>query len=123
MESGTIVSLVIGVATLLLTTLLTYFAFVVKTNSRLVKLETGYEVFWKVLEPHLANIIHSPIHVRRDELVEKMVTGKLSREEGYELLPMLKECFNNCNTPDQKIAAALLLARLSVIANIKEKKK
>lgn len=115
METSTIVSIVIGIATLTLTMIINYFAFTVKISQRVTKLETSYEVFWKVLDPHLANIIHSPVHTKRDALVEKLVTRQsLNGKEVKELSGLLKECFNGCNQ-GQKLAAALLLARLTAI--------
>lgn len=116
METSTIVSIVIGIATLTLTMIINYFAFTVKISQRVTKLETSYEVFWKVLDPHLAQIIHSPVHTRRDKLVEKLVNNRqhLDRKEAKELGVILEGCLADC-TQNQKLAAALLLARLAAI--------
>lgn len=85
--------------------------------ARIAKLETDVavvqkynDVFWKVLEPHLAAIIHSPIHVRRDELTDKLVNGTLTVEEAHELQGHLEEAIND-PVEMKRIAAALLLAR------------
>lgn len=114
-----------------------YFAYVSRTNSRLTALEskcTNYdaiieevqqqtrvlakiqadnEVFWKVIEPHLANIIHSPIHVVRDALVELFVQGMLDNEGKKELEKHLRMALDDKDWNNNKrLAASLLLARL-----------
>lgn len=122
MDSNTVISIVLGVFTLTLTMIVNYFAFVSKTNGRLTRLESSVDVFWKVLEPHLANIIHSPNHQRRDELVDKMVNKTLNDGEDVELKQLLRECFEDCRQ-DQRLAVSLLLARVESITdwNFKQK--
>ena len=81
-------------------------------SNRLTQLEARYEIFWKVLEPHLAGIIHSPEHLDRDGLVGKLVKGTLIQEEVGLLIPMLEESINENHDKDKRLAFALLLARV-----------
>jgi hypothetical protein len=82
-------------------------------DARLSKLQSDGDVFWKVIEPHLANIIHSPIHRDRDTLVEKLVCGTLTGVETYALVTELRIALDDPDwPPDKKLAGALLLARV-----------
>jgi hypothetical protein len=72
------------------------------------RLKLQSELFWTVLQPHLANIIHSPIHVRRDELVDKFVKGTATHDEMVELDPMLCDEIKE----HASVEAALLLAQV-----------
>jgi len=100
-----------------------HFGYAVKTNGRLTRLEEQYKLFWAVIQPHLANIIHSPVHTRRDELVEKLVTENINEQELSELNRLLKECISNCETDGKKIAATLLLSRAEVLHKYRKKRK
>jgi hypothetical protein len=62
-------------------------------KSQLDTMQAQQAVFWKVLDPHLADIIHSPIHRRRDALMEELFVKKerLSKDELCELKPMLEQ--------------------------------
>uniref|UniRef100_A0A6M3LFC5 Uncharacterized protein n=1 Tax=viral metagenome TaxID=1070528 RepID=A0A6M3LFC5_9ZZZZ len=122
MDNSTVISIILGVVTLTFTMIVNYFAFVSKTNGRLTRLESRVDVFWKVLEPHLANIIHSPTHPRRDKLVDKLVNKSLTDGEDVELKQLLRECLDDCRQ-DQKLAASLLLARVESITDWKFRKK
>lgn len=119
--------------------LIAYYGFVVKVNGRLDKIESWIEtrkelrslekidhleecvhkmsadndVFWKVIEPHLAKLIHSPVHRDRDALVEKLVRGTLTGVETYALVTELRMALDDPDwPPDKKLAGAMLLARV-----------
>lgn len=78
-----------------------------------IDLLTGrMELYMKVLDPHLAGIIHSPIHVRRDRLVDRLVNGELTPTEAKTLACELRDLLAQENNVDKKLAAALLLARV-----------
>ena len=129
----------IQVACILIGGLVAYYTFVVRVNNRLDKVESWIEtrkelksldkmahieevlhkieadndIFWKVIEPHLANIIHSPLHKNRDNLVEKLIHGTLERKEVYSLVTELRMALDDPDWPaDKKLAGALLLARV-----------
>jgi Trk K+ transport system NAD-binding subunit len=113
-----------GIATALVGSLiLGYFGFVVRVEARLTKIETFNEMFWKVLEPHLANIIHSPEHSTRDQLVDGLVHGHLTREELQEVIPLLEASIADSNTDGKKIASVFLLARAKTLLSFMEAKK
>jgi hypothetical protein len=72
------------------------------------------EVFWTVIQPHLAAIIHSPTHKRRDELVDKLITDQIGFDELVELEPMLHQEANN-GVAEKRLPAALLSARVQIL--------
>lgn len=71
------------------------------------------DIFWKVLEPHMAQIIHSPKSVDRDTLVDELVSGTITTDEARKLAEMLEEAVQNNKTwtPEKRFAGVLLLAR------------
>lgn len=97
------------------TLLVVYFGFVTKTSERLSVLEAHHDIFWKVLEPHLAGIIHSPEHTDRDLLVDKLVHDAISDDELLELNDLLSEATTQIPQNDKCLAAALLLARTKIV--------
>lgn len=111
---NTLISIILGIATLTLTMILNYFAFVLKATSRIVKLESDHKIFWAIVEPHLAQIIHSPSHTERDELVQEYIEHKLPENKYPKLAVLLQDCINTCEDKEQKMAAVFLLARVAV---------
>lgn len=104
----------------------TYFGFVLKINDRqssletkvgerMAKVEATNEVFWKVLSPHMAEIIHSPTHRDRDELVDKLVHNMLTTPEASRLVFMLEENIRENDDNGKKLASAFLLARVKAL--------
>jgi hypothetical protein len=143
--SVNLISLLVQVAVLLAAGLAAYFGFVVRISSRVTSLEgnctshnatlakvdlltTEMErvkgenlLFWKVIEPHLGNIIHSPIHKTRDELVENLIAGTLTDEEALILVNELNKALHDPAWSEEKrLAGALLLARAEVISRRKQ---
>lgn len=87
-------------------------------NTRLDKVMNDNEVFWKVIGPHLENIIHSPKSVDRDALVNKLTTGVIEREELPILIGMLHEAIGSDRWDNEKrFAGILLLARATALFN------
>jgi hypothetical protein len=72
------------------------------------------EIFWTVLQPHLAAIIHSPEHQRRDELVDKLISNNIDFDELVELEPLLYKEANN-GVVEKRLPAALLSARVQIL--------
>ena len=66
----------------------------------------------KVIEPHLAKVLHSPIHVERDRLVDKLIVGNINLKEANELGVLLEQAIEEEENPDKRLAAAFLLARV-----------
>jgi hypothetical protein len=104
----------------------TYFGFVMKmsdrqssfetkVSERMAKVEANSDIFWKVLEPHMAAIIHSPIHRDRDELVDKLVHNCITISEASTLISMLEENIRENGDNSKKLASAFLLARVKAL--------
>jgi hypothetical protein len=87
-------------------------------NDEVQKLKTESTMFWKVIEPHLGQIIHSPIHKTRDELVDRLIKNQLTEDDTMELIGHLRRALDNEDWPnDKRMAAALLLARTISLIN------
>ena len=81
-------------------------------NSRLEKVTNDNETFWKILGPHLAGIIHSPVSRARDELVDELVCGSIDECGARQLVDYLVEAISSDRWDGNKrLAGALLLAR------------
>jgi hypothetical protein len=87
-------------------------------NQRIDKVTNDNEVFWKVIGPHMENIIHSPKSVDRDELVSKLTRGTIGKEELPTLIEMLHEAIGKDEwTSEKRFAGVLLLARATALLN------
>jgi hypothetical protein len=62
-------------------------------------------------DAHAADVLHSPTHKGRDDLVEGMLNGGLSAEELEETISLLLAAQKSERRGDKRIAAALLLGR------------
>jgi hypothetical protein len=100
---------------LMSTLLIAGFGFILKISERLTKVETNSSIFWKVLEPHMAAIIHSPNHKDRDDLVDKLVRGILTKAEAQTLVCLLDENIRENHNKVEVFASALYLARLQIL--------
>jgi hypothetical protein len=81
-------------------------------NSRIDKVTSDNETFWKILGPHLAGIIHSPKSRTRDELVDELISGCIDADGAKHLVELLIEAIGSDRwTGDKRLAGALLLAR------------
>lgn len=97
--------------------------------SDVAKLTAANDVWWKVLGPRLGEIIHSPIHKRRDQLMDKWLDahGDIPeydlRELRGELAQMLEEA-DSGNNKGLRIAGAILLDRVeSQISELEQKER
>jgi hypothetical protein len=87
-------------------------------NTRLDKVMNDNEVFWKVIGPHLENIIHSPKSVGRDALVAKLTNGTIEHNELPELIELLHIGIANPEWDwEKRFAGVLLLARATALFN------
>lgn len=81
-------------------------------SSKLDKVASDNETFWRILGPHLAGIIHSPKSRTRDALVDELVSGCLDIEGAEKLIELLMEAIGSDRwSGDKRLAGALLLAR------------
>jgi hypothetical protein len=87
-------------------------------NSRLDKVANDNEIFWKVIGPHLEDIIHSPKSVDRDELVDKLTHGTIKKDELPVLIDLLHDAIEKPDwTSEKRFAGVLLLARATALFN------
>lgn len=97
---------------LIITVLLVYVGFIRGLEKRLTKLETENNMFMTILEPHLARIIHSPTHKRRDDLVDRYLARDITAPEMSELRCLLEQAVEETGS-DKRLYFILLLARVA----------
>lgn len=93
----------------------------------LAKLTANDDVFWKVLGPSLGGIIHSPLHKRRDQLMDEWLAAPKNsipevdlRELRDELEKMLDEA-DAGNAVGVRLVGAMLLARVEAQLSVVER--
>ncbi len=87
-------------------------------NEKVDKVFNDNEVFWRVIGPHLENIIHSPKSVDRDDLVAKLIAGTIEKEELPTLISLLQQALTKPEwTYEKKLAGAWLLGRCYQLLN------
>jgi hypothetical protein len=87
-------------------------------NTRLDKVANDNEIFWKVIGPHLENIIHSPKSVDRDALVAKLIDETIEPDELPVLIDLLHGAIGKSEwTNEKRFAGVLLLARATALFN------
>lgn len=141
MASRDIILILLQIGIVVLAGIGGYYAFVLRISQRVTSMEGRCEahvetlqrvhamsdevqrmkadnaVFWRVIEPHLGNIIHSPKAQKRDSLVDKLIAGTIDPKEARDLVETLDTAIRTNGWPPEKVlAGALLLARASVIA-------
>jgi hypothetical protein len=96
-----------------------YMRAVASVSERVACLESDNKVFWSVITPHLANLIHQSSAPRRDDLVQRFTDGKnLSREEMTEMMLLLQAVSEDPGRdPGKRLAAALLVAKAEMRIN------
>jgi hypothetical protein len=123
------ISIAVSIAGLLLTVATVYFAFVnrvtdklSKISNRVTKVEADNCIFWKVINPSLAKIIHSPVHHTRDMLMDKLADQTITIPE-LSVLEHLLETDKALETDKGLIfAMALALARVKSLLYWSERK-
>jgi len=84
------------------------------------KLTANDDVFWRVLGPSLGGIIHSPVHIRRDQLMDEWLAapkGKIPEADLRELRDELEQMLDEAvagNSVNLQLIGAMLLGRLEV---------
>jgi len=85
-------------------------------------LTAANDVWWKVLGPHLGGIIHSPIHKRRDQLMDEWLDakGKVPEADLRELRGELEEMLDEAevgNSQSLILAGVMILSRVEAQIN------
>jgi len=80
-------------------------------KERIAKVETKTDLFWKVVETHITDIVKSTVNYRKDDLLDGMKCGQLNSEEMVELRSILEEEFHT-KKDQYNLQRVLLIARL-----------
>jgi hypothetical protein len=84
-------------------------------DNKQAKLEAQLSVYFKTLDPFLAAAIHSPIHVERDGLMEKLEGDTLTYEEAIELEHRLEDAIKEEKNGNKTWYEILALGRVRSI--------
>ena len=80
---------------------------------RISKIEVKNEIVWSAVEQAVVNILHHPTKPKRDKLLEKLQDKSITLQEMEELKGMLTCVVIDKPSPDETIAAGLLLASIN----------
>jgi hypothetical protein len=118
MEYLPLVSVVISIAGLLFT----YFGFIQKQQERAIALEkrmtqieTKVDLFWKVVETNVGQLLKSPTHTEKDTLLDKLAHRSLDIPEAEKLRGILTDEMQLQGRSNGVIAYALIIARLEQV--------
>ena len=102
--------------------MLTYFGFIrgqissaVAQEHRLAGLETKVDLFWKVVERDVGQLLKSPTHAEKDVLLDKLAHRELTIPEAEILRGILTDEMQLKGRENGVIAYALIIARLEQI--------
>lgn len=93
-----------------------YVGWISKLADRLARLETKTDLFWKVVEEKVVDMIRSPTHYFKDLLLSKLQDGTIEEEEAKELRAILDTDFKEeVNNSPKCLAYVLVMARINTI--------
>jgi hypothetical protein len=99
--------------------LITYFGFIksgqdraVAQEKRMTSLETKVDLFWKVVETNVGQLLKSPTHTEKDMLLDKLAHQELNIEEAEKLRSILTDEMQIKGRDNGTIAYALIIGRL-----------
>ena len=99
--------------------LITYFGFIrtqedraVEQERRMTSLETKVDLFWKVVETNVGQLLKSPTHAEKDMLLDKLAHQELNIEEAERLRSILTDEMQLKGRDNGTIAYALIIGRL-----------
>lgn len=104
----------IAIVISILGVLFNYFAFVVRQEGRITRLEVQSGIFWKALENKLADMLKSPTHLSKDILLDKFKDDCLDEAETMILRTMLTEEYNKKKTLELSMFISRLETRLQM---------
>ena len=73
------------------------------------------ETFWKVIGPHMSNIIAHPNAINRDHLVNRLDQGTITYEQALALSSELGHAVDSEKDPMMRLAYAFKLAQTEVL--------
>jgi len=113
---------VIAIVVSVLGLLITYFGFIqkqadraVEQDRRMTKLETKVDLFWKVVETNVGQLLKSPTHPEKDLLLDKLAHKELNIGEAERLRSILTDEMQLKGRDNGIIAYALIIGRLEGI--------
>jgi hypothetical protein len=101
---------------------ITYFGFIQRQQDRataqaerMTKLETKVDLFWRVVETNVGQLLKSPTHATKDTLLDKLAHRELTIQEAELLRGILTDEMQLKGRTDSVVAYALIIARLEQV--------
>ncbi len=88
---------------------LNYLMFVVKQNERIARVEVKGELFWKLVEQNISELVKSPTHIYKDNLLDKIKDGSINKDEAAELHDILKDELEYIDKKDPRVIGYILV--------------
>jgi hypothetical protein len=94
-----------------------HFALIGGIKERLVRVETRVELFWNAIEGRVIEMLKSPTHLEKDELLDQLLHKEIRLPGAQRLRTILLEELNNRKRIDngKKLAYALMIGRLEQV--------
>ncbi len=86
-----------------------------KQNERIITLETKINLFWKVVETNVGQMLKSPTHETKDMLLDKLAHRELNLKEAELLRSILTDEMQLRGRDNGVLAYALIIGRLEQI--------
>jgi MFS superfamily sulfate permease-like transporter len=92
-------------------------------DSKITRLETQVELFWKAIEGNVGQLLKSPTHIEKDLLLDKLAHRELNLTEAETLRSILTDEMQLHGRDNGIIAYALIIGRLEqIIYDLRGKK-
>lgn len=94
-----------------------YFGVQNRLNERLVRVETKVDLFWTAIEGKVVEMLKSPAHLEKDELLDQLAHKEILLPGAQRLRTILSEELNNRKRIDngKRLAYALMIGRLEQV--------
>jgi hypothetical protein len=108
-----VLAIIIAVAGLLYQ----HFGMITGIKERLIALETKVDLFWTAIESRVIEMLKSPNHLEKDELLDKLLHKEITLQEAQTLRTILNEELTHREEMDNgmRLAYALMIGRLEQI--------
>jgi hypothetical protein len=93
-------------------------------SERIAKIETKVDLFWRVVETNVGQLLKSPDHYLKDLLIDKMARRELTLPEAEQLRSILTDEMQLMGRQNGVVAYTLILGRIEqLLYDLRAKKK
>jgi len=95
---------------------------VIHIERRLSKLDALYQIFWKIIEEKVVDVLKSPTHIQKDILLDKFKNRTIELDEMEELKNILDHEQHLKKNTNNKLGYIMVMARLEQLILSRRKK-